>query len=460
MLGNASPTNGQLNAAYVAIYLFFLSFLVHAFYARAVVLRGFLVLSSVISSLLAYDAFSVLMSLSIDPTSVFFVTIAFADPVAERAHALEINHHSGAYLLLSAVLVVLAFLGVVPLKQTLVYLAYAVLFTFICTNALLSWAFPLSLGSGGLTHDYHSFPFLFTFLYILLASLITLRPSVPLSTGAGGSGDSAGALSLSYASTLCLISNLWPFIGVVYIVSMELHEDCLNGVVWTAILATSTVTICTRMKELSGDVQALKRTGTRHIRELQQRSSAETAISTLSCILCIFWTIASTAGAKHSNSDLLVPLACLLVLFTRRDVFIEGSHPGAVAGLLAALWWWASALHSVFMKGIGGVGIQGFHHQHSWFPDQDVSIWTNGTWWLPVVTVILMLIPAPGIVLGLRSRQGQSEEVMLVLGVLSALPVVLSSINSVRYLGLLGCVFSSMRFYNIGSAQRNSDRLI
>ena len=89
--------------------------------------------------------------------------------------------HSGAYLLMSAGMIIVAYLGIIPLTYTLPYLAYTLLFTFICTHAILSWSFPLSLGSGSnlITHDYNSFPFLFTFLYLLIAALLTLRSSTP-----------------------------------------------------------------------------------------------------------------------------------------------------------------------------------------------------------------------------------------------------------------------------------------
>ena len=54
----------------------------------------------------------------------------------------------------------------------------------------------------------------------------------------------------------------------------------------------------------------------------------------------------------------------------------------------------------------------------------------------------------------------QSEDVLYVLSLLSSLTVILSSLVSLRYLGVLGVTLGAWRAYSIGQVQRKTDSLI
>lgn len=118
------------------------------------------------------------------------------------------------------------------------------------------------------------------------------------------------------------------------------------------------------------------------------------------------------------------------------------------AVILASMWWLCSGLYSVFISNFSadwwnpasdilsstefrrstfvGTGL---------FPDEDVSLWSEGISWITVVVhVALMLVPLPGLLLGqLWKRKEDSEEVFFVLAAVSSLSLVGAQINSVRY---------------------------
>jgi hypothetical protein len=73
----------------------------------------------------------------------------------------------------------------------------------------------------------------------------------------------------------------------------------------------------------------------------------------------------------------------------------------------------------------------------------------------------MLIVPLPGIALGvLRRKDDSSEELLFVLAIVSLLPIVGAQVNSIRYLGIVGSLFAAWRCYDIGLTQRNSDRLI
>jgi len=114
-------------------------------------------------------------------------------------------------------------------------------------------------------------------------------------------------------------------------------------------------------------------------------------------------------------------------------------------------WWTPSSLQhpSTF----AGTGL---------FPDEDVSVWSdNFSWFTVVLHVVLLIVPMPGLLLGcLFKRKEDSEEVLFVLATASALALIGSQINSIRYLGLVGAISAALRCYEIGAINRQRDRLI
>jgi hypothetical protein len=97
----------------------------------------------------------------------------------------------------------------------------------------------------------------------------------------------------------------------------------------------------------------------------------------------------------------------------------------------------------------------------SFLADQkDLSVWESETLVTPLIQTVLLLLPLPAIAVASASDKQPSEEVLVVLGILCVLPLVLSGLNSVRLLGLVGIAFSCWQFYDSGKAQHESNRLI
>ena len=89
-------------------------------------------------------------TLSIDPTSSFYLTVALHPELAE-------SDHSGLFLFVTVALVFIASVGIIPLRSSSVYLIlFSILFGFTSAKASLGWAFPLSMVPL-LIHVYPSF---------------------------------------------------------------------------------------------------------------------------------------------------------------------------------------------------------------------------------------------------------------------------------------------------------------
>ena len=76
------------------------------------------------------------------------------------------------------------------------------------------------------------------------------------------------------------------------------------------------------------------------------------------------------------------------------------------------------------------------------------------------MNMALALVPLPAVALGYLRRKGESEDVLIILAVMSCLPIIAGQTSSVRYLGVLGGVWACWRCYDTGAIQKKSDRLI
>jgi hypothetical protein len=94
------------------------------------------------------------------------------------------------------------------------------------------------------------------------------------------------------------------------------------------------------------------------------------------------------------------------------------------------------------------------------FSDADVSFWTSPSIWLPTINLALTLVPLPAIIFSFLRRKEDSEDVLFVLAILSALPVIGAQTTPVRLLGLVGAVYAAWRCYDIGQVNQKSNRLI
>lgn len=159
------------------------------------------------------------------------------------------------------------------------------------------------------------------------------------------------------------------------------------------------------------------------------------------------------------------------------------------------MWWLSSGFYSVFISNFTAdwwnpssdiLSTAEFRRSTfvgtGLFPDEDVSLWSEGISWITVVVhIALMIVPLPGLLIGLLwKRKDDSEEVFFVLAAASSLSLIGAQINSVRlvhhvyvytfimvllspivrYLGIVGALSSAARCYEIGVTNRQRDRLI
>ena len=251
-----------------------------------------------------------------------------------------------------------------------------------------------------------------------------------------------------------------PFGGLLWASVMDSMEANMSGLLWVAAVSDAMVAVSTRVAELSREVRGVKGGWSRSA--LSAGLSASSAsVCLLSAVLGIVWTAGASLVTHHVCSDLTVPAACLLLLCTRRNLLINDIHPLALAGYASAIWWYLSASYAIFGRGFADRhGIHNFELNVGIFGSEDVSIWTNDTLFMPMLNVLLAVIPAPAIALGFLRRRGDSEDMLFVMAILSAVSVIGAGCSSVRLLGITGVVFGFWRCYDIGQKHVHSNRLI
>ena len=419
--------------------------------------------------LLAFGGFSGL-SFAVDETSSFYLSVSLHPDLAMQEHPI-------IFLILSSALTCLAWAGAIPLNNIIICTIYCLLFAFISTKAMIGWAFPLSLASDSLKHDFFSFPFLYLYVSKFLltfsalwnpvassaASAVSALPAALVSAGRNGGRTHA----ISQAMFFCAC--VWPFMGVSWAATYHdqfLHSLC--GISYSAVVGFSTLCLSTRATELTREVQALKaglgRTAANACGNIL--SVGGQSLAMMCACVAVFWTCVTVLNNKAADSNLLVPLASLLFMCTKVGTVVADTPPLMVIAAFCCFWWSFLALNSIFLKGFSEdsslMAAFDFHAEGGGLLglEGDVSIWTNESLLWPMLNLALMCMPLPGIYLGIMRQKGDSEEMMFVLAITSAIPVIGAQIWSIRYLGLLGVVMSAWRCYDISRAQKRSDQLI
>ena len=123
-----------------------------------------------------------------------------------------------------------------------------------------------------------------------------------------------------------------------------------------------------------------------------------------------------------------------------------------------------STMYAVLLNGYGSdLALESFQKSDDWLGlDSDVFIWTNTAVTWPLLNLIQILAPVPGIISGIYLSYGCTEDVLFVFAILSLVPVFAAQISSLRYLGLpvLGMIFAAGKGYRLTDQQQRSDRLI
>lgn len=403
------------------------------------------------SALVASDALGPL-SLHVDPSSPTYVVISLHPELA--------SDHSTFFLVLSALLAIAAALNILPVQKPLSRLVFALVFAYCSAKALMGWAFPLSMSDGALQHGALDLPWVYCFASSLLGTSATLHSSLP-------SASTAGAWVFSLCGCLPVVAVVWAFAIDALTVSYE-------GIWWSACLVNACIGITTRCSELLREVDNLRRAvsvvsgggagagpGPKPETAKPGRTNPVSAsVCVIASCLTLFWAGLGTMVSHHLSGDYVMPLFGLVFLCTKRGMIFRECHPLVPVALFATTWWFLSTMYQIFVKGYGETPEDMFEPQFGLFRDEDISMWTSQSKWLPWLSFVLALVPLPPIVLGFLRNKDDTEEMLFVLAVLSVLSVVGAQATSVRLLGLVGLVYGSWRCYDIGMTSKISNRLI
>jgi hypothetical protein len=242
----------------------------------------------------------------------------------------------------------------------------------------------------------------------------------------------------------------WAYIG-------HSMPENFKGILWTAAVSNALIAISTRVAEVSREIRGLRRNGDKSV----GFSVSSASVCMMATVLSICWTVEASILSHSVSSDLTVPLACLLLITTRRNMMFPDIHPVALAAMAASSWWLMSALYSIFVKGFfHNNGFSHFELNVGIFGEENVSFWSNDSMFQPLLNLLLTLVPLPAIALGFIRRKGESEDMLFILALLSSLTVIGASSSSVRLLGVMGVAFGGWRCYDVGQKQGISNKLI
>lgn len=379
------------------------------------------------------------LNLTMEQTSSHYLTIAFHPDM-------NVQEHPALFFALTTALSGLAWIGLIPLNSLFMCVLYSLLFGFISSKAMLSWAFPLSLADNSFTHEIFAFPFSYLYASKFLLTLVAVwNPSA--SGKQGSSMVTKGALVLACAM---------PFFGLLWAISTNVYPQAHVGIEWSAVVGFVTLCGTTRLREIYNDTTgALSgNAGRGESREMSPCIPCAT--------LAVFFTSMAVFTSHGLDRDIFVPLSSLAFLCTSPGAVLPGKAPVMVVGAICAAFWTLSALYAVLVKGYGlDPSVVAFEGPQDMFHlDSDVSIWTNDSKLWPLINLVLVLAPLPGVISGLFPRVGRSEDIIFVLAVLSLVPVFAAQISSLRYLGIVGMLFAAWKGYRVSDLQHRSDRLI
>ena len=84
---------------------------------------------------------------------------------------------------------------------------------------------------------------------------------------------------------------------------------------------------------------------------------------------------------------------------------------------------------------------------------------TDGLW-TPLLNLVLLLVPLPGVWIGYACSVDDSEDAAFILACVSCLAMIGGACGPVRYLGAIGACVAGWRCKNIGDVKKAGNRLI
>lgn len=426
-------------------------------------LRSLALLVAAFFCLIAADALRPLV-ISISASPPFLSAAIETRPAIAVSPGFE-DPHGLFFFLLSVLLMAAAATQFFPLKTPLSRLSFVLLFCYVSAAALQPLCFPHSVLAPLMNSSEEYFkPFAsaFTISSTFFATSAVLN-CTQKKINKFGVFIYLVSCSLPLAALLfALLENTW-------------YVYC-RGTFLTGILVNGAAAVSMRGCELAREMRRVSKKGVEvAVWTAQSGDSAVNPVASsliaISAGLGVCWTCCLCHSDSGLNSDLLVPLSCLLLLCTRRGLLLTGAHPVAVAGLAAAACWAASALYSILGDGLLAVlsgdktqrdGDQLFESPGERAAEVNLSLWTSTSLyrWVPLLHLLLLLVPLPAVFFSFFKQTDDSEEGMFVLTVLSALPVIAAQVWSVRLLGVAGILFGAYRCHEMGSQSKTSNRII
>jgi len=206
------------------------------------------------------------------------------------------------------------------------------------------------------------------------------------------------------------------------------------------------------------------------------------------------WTAAACWTSPDIHSDLGVALStCVLALADRSTLAVvlplhrlgggDGSRAPLSqvhgAGAVASMWLVLSALYSLLVSDsdLGEMIFQSAAHSQAglrsasagmldemaslaFLPDRVVSVWSASGWLEPTLAMLGLVLPLPAIAAALVQRRDDSDDLIFVLALLSALGTMLAPLWSLRLLGVMGVLLGSRRLTELGAMRKISDRIL
>ncbi len=500
-------TSIQTDTGCISIWCLFMIALLHTYIRRkssaARHLQSILLVLGVLCALLSAGVFGP-VAFRIDTQSSTFLVVETHQEVADAVGYNSVDR-TGLYCMLCIVLALFAGSGVINIRSSSQRIVFALLFSYASAQMLLWWAFPLTFSKYSIHHDFWQFPSLFSHGYTILATcsslLVVLRlvPTLTSTTGSGAAISISSAtrkIAKEYAPTLYILQSVLPLFGLFYATfysERHVHETLVRSVVFVAAVGSGIQGAAIRICELVIEVSdARTGTGTANaagaasLDSASQKADVGASIATL-CLQCasqcIVWSILLTILSSQLvlNADISVPIASLTLLYTQKRLISTGfgffpigiengshvHHPLMHSAFISALWWILQGLYALFIHGMmhdsRNIPHQFNHHHliHSLFSQSDcISFWLNDERWIPVVNLVLLLVPIPGIYMAYRHNKSDSEDLTFIMACLSCVGAIASHSNSIRLLSSLGVVLGVWRSRQIAAINRTSSKLI
>ena len=406
---------------------------------------------------------------------------------------------AGLYLILTLALLLLAGSGAFPVRHFSGCLIFIFLLSYLLGQTMQCAFFPLAMGRDSPQYGFFEIPSVYCHLSALFIVITGLLAVLPLTMGINGRGtvttwmkwvhSPSGA---AYAPwTMVLSCVLLPLLAMIALLLTDSAESTLRGVLAGAAVLSGALALIMRLSEIVVEVQQVreksKSVGVQRNTGWRASASHIPALCAAASMLAILWTIGFTSvSSEHAIShDLVVPISGLSLLCTRKGIMLNtpsrfstsiandslAPSPLMLVALVSSTWWIFRGLSASFSEvvsyGIFGeevltpatLRISSFN-QGSFFHDENVSFWSANSVWTPVINLILLILPLPGIWIGYARSVDDSEDGAFILACVSCLAMIGGVCGPVRYLGVIGACVAAWRWKDIGDLSKAGNRLI